>query len=395
MSGRRRAGIEIALALLGKGGAAFGALGFSALTPFVRNEYDLPTFLVGGIFAFIFLGALIVIVPAGRITDRFRSGHVLAAAMGLLCLGIGICALAPNEAVFFVGVAIAGVGYGTTDPPSNVLVAANVGQGRRGLIMGVSHTGLTLGGLLGGFVLPSVAEATSWRWSILVPIVVGLAIAVASAWVGGPQPETLRRKTSEPVRPASLLGLGAYGVVMSGMQLTILAFLAVYLVDDVGMSKRVAGFAVGVTLTGATIGRIAWGWFSDRTVRSRVFTLQLVAFGSAVGLALLAAVGDLPLVWPALFLLGFCSIGWNGVYIATASEMAPSGSVGSATATALIFAFAGSVALPPTFGAIVDGIDSYTIGWLIAAGLVGLLVATLRVLVRRAPAVDARADPGP
>jgi MFS family permease len=380
---RRGARAEIGLALAGKAGAAFGAIGFSSLTPFVRSEFDLPTFLVGGIFAFVFLGALLVIVPAGRISDRFRPGYVLAAATAILVVGLAIAAVAPSEAVLFAGVAICGIGYGGTDPPSNVFVAANVSQRRRGLVMGISHTGLTLGGLLGGLVLPSVAEATSWRVAIAVPIAVGVLLAAWSLWVGGPEPEALRQRREEPVRAQSLAGIGAYGFVMSGMQLTILAYLAVYLVDDAGMTKRTAGFAVGVALAGGTVGRIAWGWFSDRFFHSRVLTLQLVALGSALGLTALAVVGDLPLVWPALFLVGFCAVGWNGVWIATASEMVPSGAVGAATATVLFFAFAGSVAFPPSFGAVVDAVGSWSWAWAIGAAIVGLLVVTLRLIVRR------------
>jgi len=128
-------------------------------------------------------------------------------------------------------------------------------------------------------------------------------VRTLEAWLGHAQKRGARR----------IWSIGAYGFVMSGMQLTILAYLAIYLVDEAGMTKRTAGFAVGVALAGGTVGRIAWGWFSDRFFHSRVLTLQLVALGSALGLAALAVVGDLPLVWPALFLLGFCAVRWEGL----------------------------------------------------------------------------------
>lgn len=374
---RERPRAEIALALAGKAGTAFGAIGLASLTPFIRSEFELSSVLIGGIVAIVFLGAMIAIIPAGRITDRYRSGRVLGVCMLFLAVGLAVAAVAPSRALFFLGVGIAGLGYGAADPGSNVLVSANVSRRRRGILMGISHTGLTLGGLLGGLVLPSLAETTSWRVAVVLPIAVALLISIASLWVGGPEPRHLHRR-AEPLRPSSLLGLGAYGFVMAGTQMTVLAFLAIYLVDRAAMSSTKAGIGVSVLLAGATLGRIAWGWFSDRLFHSRLLALRLAALTTAVSLVIVALVEGHVSIWPILFVLGFCSIGWNGVWIATAAESVPPTSVGRATSVVLIFAFAGAVLLPPAYGELVDRASSWPTTWIVAAAV----VAGLLVLVR-------------
>ena len=379
---RERPRAEIGLALAGKASMSFGAIGFASLTPFIRSEFDLSNTLVGGIVAIVFLGAMIAIIPAGRIADRYRSGRVVGACMLFLVAGLAVAATSPSRALFFFGVGIAGLGYGAVDPATNVLVSSNVSRRRRGILMGISHTGLTLGGLLGGLILPSLAEATSWRIAVVVPIAVALLVSGFGFWVGGRRPKHLDRRT-EPVRPSSLLGLGIYGFVMAGMQMTVLAFLAIYLVDRADMSSTKAGIGVSVLLAGATLGRIAWGWFSDRLFHSRLLALQLAALGTAASLVLVALVEGHVAVWPVLFLLGFCSIGWNGVWIATAAESVPPTGVGRATSMVLIFAFAGGVILPPVFGELVDGTDSWLTTWSVgAAAVVGLLLL-LRLSARR------------
>jgi MFS family permease len=379
---RPHARAEIALALAGKAGTSFGGIGFASLAPFIRDDLGLSTTLVGGILAMVFLGAMLAIIPAGRATDRLPAGRALGAFMLILVVGLVLAATAPGQAVFFLGAAIVGIGYGAVDPATNVLVSANTTRRRRGLLMGLSHTGLTIGGLVGGLVLPQIAHATSWRIALIAPLALALATAVWGLRLGGPTPEHREQQTGEPVRPSSLTRLSAYGFVMAGMQLSVLSLLAVYLVDAIDRSETVAGLGVSVLLAGATLGRITWGWLSDR-LHSRILVMHLAALGSAIGLVLVPAAGGNAAGWVLLFALGFCAIGWNGVWIAAAAESVPPKAVGQATAVVLALAFAGGFIFPPVFGKVVDMLDSWTATWLLAAALVALALPILGTPARR------------
>ena len=375
--------LELTIALSGKTAAAFGAIGFASLAPFVRDEFDLTGFGVGGIMGLLFVGAIIATVPGGRMTDRVSPGRMLAATLLLQAAALGLVAGAQSVAVFYLAIALNGFAMGAGDPATNVLVSTNVPRRRRGLLMGIKQTGFALGGLLGGLVLPSVAEATSWRIAVIVPIAACLLVGLLGYWAAGPGPQPAQTMASEPVRATSLLGMGAYGFFMAGIQLSIVGLLAIYLVDRQELSTTVAGLAIAVTLAGGMTGRIVWGLISDRLVHSRFATLQLAAVGAGAALVVLSISGADGLLWPVLFVLGFCALGWNTVYVTVAAESVPAASVGRATGAALFFSYAGALFMPPLLGVLVDGTDSWVITWLVAAAVAAAGLATFTVASRR------------
>lgn len=368
---------ELALAVAGKAAAAFGTIGFASLAPFVRDEFDLSAVGVGGIMGVIFLGALVATIPGGRLTDEVRAGRMLGGCLLALAVALGLVAAAPSTVLFFLAMGVVGLAMGAGDPATNVLVSINVSRRRRGLLMGVKQTGLTLGGLLGGLVLPSIAAATSWRVAVAAPIAACVAIGLFGFWVAGAVGERSGR-AAEPVRATSLLGIGTYGFFMAGIQLSVLGYLAVYLVDQEGLTATKAGLAVAVALAGGTAGRIVWGLISDRLFHTRFLTLQLAALGAAVALVVLSVAEARAALWPVLFCLGFCAIGWNAVYVTVAAESAPPSSVGRATGEALFFSYAGALSMPPLLGAVVDGTSSWSVTWLVAAAVAVAALAACR-----------------
>lgn len=340
----------------------------------------------------IFLGALAATVPAGRLTDRVPAGAMLGGTLLVLVAGLLLCAIAQAPAVLFAGLALIGIGYGAAEPPTSVLVSANVSRERRGLLMGIKQTGMTVGGLLGGLILPSVALASSWRVALALPIALSILVALAGFWLRGATPESRKLQTAEAVRPISYAGIASYGFVMAGVQVALLGFLAVFLIDREGLTTRTAGLAVALTLAGATTGRISWGVISDRYFGTRVLALQLAALGSAITLALLSVTGLGPSLWIVLFVLGFCALGWNGVYLAAAAESVAPARVGRATGGVMVFTYSGALLMPVLFGLVVAGTESWPASWLIVAGVVASAVAVFTLTARR---VAGHAPPEP
>lgn len=369
---------ELALAVSGKTAAAFGTVGLAAITPFVRDEFALSAFGVGGVMGLIFVGALVATIPAGRLTDRVPAGRMLGICLLAQVAALVIVATAPGAAVFYLGAALAGLAMGAGDPSTNVLVAINVSRRRRGLLMGLKQTGFTIGGLIGGLVLPTVAESADWRLAVVVPLGLCAIVAVAGLALTGVSTPQAPIPAAQRERSANFVPMGIYGFFMAGIQLSSLGLLAVYLVDRVDLTPRVAGWAIAVMLAGGTIGRIVWGILSDRLLHSRLLALQLASSGAIAALLVIALLESQIAVWPALFVLGFCAIGWNTVYVTVAAESVPPGDVGRATGAALFFSYAGALVVPPALGVIVDGSDSWALAWLVAAvaAVVGLLAAT-------------------
>jgi MFS family permease len=241
--------------------------------------------------------------------------------------------------------------------------------------MGIKQTGVTAGGALAGLTLPTVAALTNWRAAIAVTTVFLCAVA----WWGMSTRTTNDRKPlvlRDPVTKVNRRGLAFYGFMMSGTQLLVFAYTAVFLVDHVSWSPQVAGVGLTVVLAAGTLGRVGWGAVSDRD-GDRVRVLQIAASGSALAMLLLPFVSGFA-IWLILLAVGLCTVGWNGAFLALVAESAGARGVGRATSSVYTFVYAGSIALPPLLGFVVTA-TSWRWFWLIAATGAALSAAVIRI----------------
>jgi MFS family permease len=376
--------------------STFSTLGLGALAPTLRASLHLTTAEVGLIPGLVSLGALTASVPAGHVTDRIGAGRSLTLAQLGVTAGVLIAVLAPGRWVFLGGAFVAGLGYGAVNPATNVLSTALVPRRRRALFLSVKQTGVTVGGLAAGLALPRLAQAAGWRSALTLAIAVLLAGVLIGIWAthreaagwfdstrGAPAERSASRSVSLPrIAPTAL-----FGFVMSGVQFSLAGYLTVYLVDAHGFSKTTAGTALSVAFASACVGRIAWGWLSDRWSGSHASTLTVIAAASAAALAALASgVGGLSL-WLIVVLIGLSSIAWNGVYMALITEPATRDGLGRATGRGLTAIYAGSACVPPLIGAVKDISHAWPVAWGVATGAVLLAGAILAGTSRRLVAV--------
>jgi MFS family permease len=377
--------------------STFATLGFGAIAPYLRSAFDLSTFEVGILPALVFLGSFVVSIPAGRLTDRIGAGRALVISQLGVALGVGIATVAPDRLVFLVGIGVAGLGYGAVNPATNVLSTSLVPRNHRALFLSVKQTGVTLGGLLGGAVLPGLADAVGWRACLLLPIGLLLASAGAGVWVA--RREAAGWFTAAPSASAAMerrvrisvpggFPTGLFGFVMSGVQLSVAGYLTVYLVDTKDFSRPAAGFALGAAFFAACAGRIGWGYVSDRWSPSHARTLVVVATGSFAALTAIAAGVEHVALWIAVLVVGFCSFGWNGVYMALITDRAAGRGLGHATGRGLMFLYGGVVIVPPTLGAIKDAAGSWTAAWAAASVIVLIALSTMAFGPRTVVEVD-------
>ena len=372
------------------------------IAPFVRESFDLTTVEIGMFTALVFFGAMIASVPAGRMTDRLGAPVMLAGAQAGVAGGVAIAMIAPTQLTFLAGIGIAGLAYGGVNPPTNVLVNDAVPRRHRALFLSLKQTGVPIGALLASLALPSIAEAVGWRLSLLLPITVLLAASALTLTLIRREAERLAAAEDslwdgpeEDVAPAPALGpMGLYGFIMAGVQLSFIGYLTIYLVDEQSFRPTTAGLALAVALAAGVIGRIAWGAASDRYFTSHATSLSLAALGSAGGLLALLLAGGGPALWVSVAVIGFCGIGWNGVYLALVADRATLKTLGRATGSALLFLYAGVVVLPPLFGFLFELIDSWPGTWLTAVGLTVCAMLVIALAPRRLPS-DLRASSSP
>jgi MFS family permease len=371
--------VGVSLAALAAG--TFSIVGLGVLAPELQDDLGLSTAEVGFLTSLVFIGSMLTSRRAGRLTDAKGPALVLGLGLAGAAVALTISALAPSAPLFMAGVLLMGLAYGGVNPPTNVVVAGQLGR-RLGFFLSVKQSGVPIGGFLSGLVLPPVAIAFGWRWALAVAVGILCAVAASSLLLRNAAvlaPADAGERVHFPRR--ELIGIGLFGFVMSGTQWTFLTYLTLYLTGEPGFSLQVAGIALGMAQALGAGGRLLWGWLSDHPGR-RLPILVSVAGVSAVLLALLAAATSDALIWAVVAATGLVLVGWNGAYHALVADRAGPGRIGRASGDALVFIFGGSVVLPPLLGLLADATDSFAPLWATAAGGVAVAGLTLWACLR-------------
>jgi MFS family permease len=362
--------------------ATFAISAIGVLAPKLQSAFDLSRTGVGLLTSLMFLGAAVGSGPAGKLTDRCRPALVLGLSMAAFAGAVAVLAVAPTRAVLLAAVALAGLAYGGVNPPTNVMVAGRLAR-RVGFFLGLKQSGVPLGGLLAGVILPPVALAYGWRVSVgLAAVVCGLA-AVAVVLVRNARRMVLASSAQgKEVGRRQIAALGTFGFVMAGTQWAFLTYLVLFLTEQLHFGLALAGLALALAQGLGACARLAWGWLSDVSGR-RLDVLLIMAAMQVAALELLALVPVRGAVWPLVGLAGLSVVGWNGAFYGLVAETAGPGRIGEVSGRALVLIFAGSVAFPPLLGALVDAVDSWRPLWAVCGGMVAIAAIVLRTGLRR------------
>jgi len=371
--------VLVSVAALAAGTFAISAPG--VLAPKLEEAFDLSRTEIGVVTSLVFLGASVGSWPAGRLTDRGEPARVLGVAMALFSAAVALLALAPDRTVLFLAAVLAGLAYGGVNPPTTVVVAGRLAR-RLGFFLSLKQSGVPLGGLAAGLVLPPVAIAFGWRAAVGLGAAACALAAAATPLLRNAQTFRLEGGGSAPLPPRRRLqALAAFGFVMAGSQWAFLTYLVLYLTERLHFGLGLAGAALALAQGLGACARLAWGWASDVSGR-RLAVLLVMAGLQVTALALLAWLPSRGLAWPLVALAGTSVVGWNGAYYGLVAETAGPGNVGRVSGHVLVLIFAGSVVFPPLLGALVDAAGSWRPLWGTCAGLVALAAAVLAAGLR-------------
>ena len=200
-AGRGRRTVHgLALSLAAIAAASLVAVALSAAAPLIQQTFALSEVGVGAIASGIYAGL-------GRQRGRRRPAHRPAAArrrcsvgcLLLLAAGDAVAALAPAGLVFAAGVAVAGLGYGAVNPPTNVLADRAPAAGGRWRSAS-SRPACRSAACWPARSRAAGAGAVGWRWATAVPIAGCVAVAAVAA-LGPRDPHRHGRRRTPSLGP--------------------------------------------------------------------------------------------------------------------------------------------------------------------------------------------------
>jgi ACS family hexuronate transporter-like MFS transporter len=377
---------------------AVSVLAVAPLAPLLLEDLHLTRAQVGLFLPAIYLGGVLMSLPAGWFTDRFGARFTLAAGQGLTGVLVALAAEANRLALMLFCLFVGGLGWAVVNPATGRAILQRFPARERGFAMGIKQTGLTLGGIAGSLTLPAVGLAYGWRAAMmaaacasLVAAVAGLAFMPSDRTFGG-------GGATEPARfgelgrflgNRSLLVLLVSGLALGMAQASVLAYLALFARERLGLSVIAAGGLLALVQAGGTGSRLAWGIISDRVFggRRRPCVIINSVIGGATYLVFAAAVTlPLPVIGAIAFVAGAGAFGWVGLFLALAAEVGGPRYAGLLTGVAVSFAWSGVLLGPPLFGALLQATGSYGVPWLVLSLLAfgaAIALAAIPPLVKR------------
>lgn len=388
----------LALVTSAYAGSALAALAVAPLVPFLLEAFRLSRVEVGLFLPAVYLGGVLMSLPAGWLTDRLGVRTTMALGQVVTGTMIILAGLSPRVPMLLLCLVAAGLGFSVANPSTGRAVIEWFPVRERGLAMGIKQTGLTLGGIGAALLLPPIALAVGWRRALAVAGGICLLAAVAML-------TTYRRRSvapppapNEPPRLAEVVRflrhggvrtVFACGLALSVAQASVLAYLALFSKETFALSAVAAGQFLALAQAGGTASRLIWGFVSDRFFGGRRRPGVVVTALIGAGAYTLLSLGDAlpPALIAALALAaGVGAFGWVGLYFALVAEIGGMRHAGLLTGVAVMFAWSGMLVGPLLFGLVLQVTGAYAVPWLllaVTAVAVAIALSRLAPLVQR------------
>jgi len=389
--------VALSAALLMQTVGTFVSQLIPVIAPVMTAELGLAPQAVGNFASVNTLGAILFLLFGTGFIASVGSARMLqwGAVIGAVALTLaatGLLWLLPAAALLM------GIGYGPTGPAGSRILQATAPARHRVLIFSIKQAGAPAGGALAGLIAAPVAAAFGWRAAIAI----GVAVAVLAAlllqlfrpaldadrererlpgrWLTWRQlAAPLAALRMHPALPALTLQAFAF----AALQGSLFSFTVTWLVTTGRATLTEAGTVFAAMQLAGVAGRLALGWAADRVGDARLSLAVHGVFAAALSaLWVLAGPGA---SWGAALLLasscGFTAASWNGIFLAEVARLSPPGRVAEASSGAIMLCFLGYLAAPTAFAAAVTFADSWTVPFLSACALLGLI--SVGLLARR------------
>lgn len=312
-------------------------------------------------------------LPSGLLADLInRRSLLLGASLILLGLSSLLMSFAPNYWMLLAFMVLGAVGAGSFHPQSLTILSTAYRE-RRALALGVHDSSGSFGEVIAPLTIGTLLTFIDWRSTLQIWAVPGVAVGLLYALfcseigttVSSSRATFKRALWHDVITNRAVLALFLISVFRAMGQMSLLAFLPLYLTLDLKLPVGAMGFYISLLFFFGGIAPSLSGYLSDRIGRA-----PLMIWGSALSAASIAV---LPSLSQGIALgLGCAAVGtllWalRPVIFAAAMEAAPAEMGGSLVG----FIYTGNMGLS-FIAPIVAGFIADAYGLAAALSLIGV-----------------------
>ncbi len=359
----------------------FGRLAYGLLLPAMRDNLDLSYAQAANLGTVTALGYLVLLLYAGIFAGRHGGRRAVLIGLAVAALGFAGLSLFSHYWLLLLCMVLLGFGTAFTFTPLVSLLGAWYPE-KRGLVIGFSGSGVGLGVLLTGVLIPLFldnAGPDAWRlvWASF-SVAATLTIVMVAIWLRDPprSPEFTTARAglatvshNPHVRRMAIL----YGIV--GMTYIVQTLFMYSFALDAGVAARTAGQLVALMGLVSIFSGPAWGGIADRLGHARALTF-------CMSLAIFATL--LPVIWPttSMFFLHFILAGFSvsglftAILAASTATVRPQHAAMAVSFVTLFFA-TGQLLGPALAGLLIDWRQEFRLTFSLSAllMLVGVFLA--------------------
>jgi MFS family permease len=356
------------------------ASGVPVLAPAIAADRGWNVTVIGLYPTVVFIVAILISFQVPDLLVRMGGMGLSLACIGVCAIGM-LFLLSLHLALLLLAPILIGCATGAMNPASSQVLGPRTTARTVGLIMSIKQTGVPLGGVAAGALIPVLVLHSGWRLAAVEISVAGcmlvLVLLPTVRWLNGDaavKPAAYR--PLDPLKqlfairgmPTILLASASF----NAMQWCLRSFFTVYLVSHLRFGLVAAGVAFSTSQAAGMVGQIGWAAMSDRVSVHLVMAMIGVLMSVAAFLTASMSPG-----WPlgaiavVAAVYGLTAAGYFPVLLGEVARRAPPGQTGALTSGAQLLPLSGAIIGPLAFGGISSASNMPTA--FVAAGVCTLL----------------------
>jgi MFS family permease len=370
--------IAVIATLIQQSMSYMSALVVPVAAPELARAFELPVALTGVHMAILYTGSTVMMIFAGSFIKRYGAVRMSQFSLAGMTVGLSLGLIGEVWALA-IGAILIGLSSAFSTPASSDILARFAPPRHAPLIFSIKQTGVPIGGIIAGLLIPYLVENYGWRGVFIGPAILCLILSVMfqflrSRYDGNRDPDFQIRLANGLLALKAAIGPGRFRPLtlatftFCGLQGVFGGFFVSFLVEGLGMTLVFAGSIFALAQFAAIFGRIFWGWLAGFTDGPR---RVLAGLGISMGLCSMAFAAlqpSWPEIWVTLLALIYSAtaISWHGVILAEIARLSEQDAVATNTGGVLAFATGGQIIYPAFFGMLLGATGIFGWGFFLA-----------------------------